>query len=156
MRRSRRQAWGWVVGAAIAFAASALAAGTWQDISWHDDASGYRLAVEKAERTGRPVFVYFYADWCPYCREFNSELLGDSRVQEQIGEMLAVRVNPERGEAERSLATHYRVHGYPALFVYKPRGNDHVEPVRRTVSMPDGPPRLKTPEEFVATLRDAG
>jgi thiol:disulfide interchange protein len=142
----------WLAALAIGLAA-ALHAASWEDIAWHEDADGYRQALETADATGAPVFVYFYTDWCPYCRQFNTELLGDARVQGQIGEMLAVRVNPERGPDERSLATHYRVRGYPALFVYTPQGKGEFQQVRRTVSTADGRPRLKTPEEFAATLR---
>ena len=134
-------------------AAGVSTAGSWHDIAWFEDAAGYSAAVEEAERTGRPVFVYFYADWCPYCRQFNDELLADSRVQGQLGLMLAVRVNAEAGPDERSLAGHYRVRGYPALYVYKPQGRGEIESVRRTVPSGDGSPRLKTPEEFAATLR---
>lgn len=141
----------WLAALAIGLAAS-LHAASWEDIAWHEDAGGYRQALKTADETGAPVFVYFYTDWCPYCRQFNTELLGDPMVQGQIGEMLAVRVNPERGPDERSLATHYRVRGYPALFVYTPQGRGKLQPVRRTVATADGRPRLKTPEEFAATL----
>jgi thiol:disulfide interchange protein len=156
MRRPRILCRAWIAVAAVVTAVSALPAASWQDIDWHDDAGGYREALEEADRTGTRMFVYFYTEWCPYCRQFNSELLGDPRVQGQIGEMLAVRVNPERGPDERSLASHYRVRGYPALFVYTPQGRGKFEPLRRTVPTPEGRPRLKTPEEFAATLRGGG
>ncbi len=131
----------------------------WQDISWFDDAAGYAEALTEAEAADKPVLVYFYTDWCPYCRQLNSELLAADEVQRELAGMLAVRVNAERGPDERSLAAHYRVRGYPALFLYSVNaGNGYpggdFRPIRRTVSGEDGV-RLKTPTEFVATLQAA-
>ncbi|MDH3404861.1 MAG: thioredoxin family protein [Acidobacteriota bacterium] len=146
--------------AAGSLACAEPAAGSWQDISWFDDAAGYAQAVAKAEAEGKPVFVYFYTEWCPYCRQLNAELLAAAEVQEEIDRMIAVRVNAEGGPDERSLAAHYRVRGYPALFVFTANarsgypGGD-FQPIRRTVGGAEGV-RLKTPAEFVATLRAAG
>lgn len=131
----------------------------WQDISWFDDAAGYAEALAAAEEAETPVLVYFYTEWCPYCRQLNSELLASTEVQLELNGMLAVRVNAEKGPDERSLAAHYRVRGYPALFVYSVDSGDGYpgggfQPIRRTVGGAEGV-RLKTPEEFVATLRAA-
>ena len=68
--------------------------------------------------------------------------------------MLAVRVNSELGASERSLATHYSVRSYPALFVYTPESGGAFQAIRRTVA-DGGASRLKTADEFVATLRAA-
>jgi thiol:disulfide interchange protein len=131
----------------------------WHDISWFDDAAGYAQALAQAEDGDKHVLVYFYTGWCPYCRQLNSELLASAEVQRELDGMLAVRIDAEKGPDERSLAVHYRVRGYPALFVYSVKaGNGYpggdFQPIRRTVNGADGV-RLKTPEEFVATLQSA-
>ena len=108
-----------------------------------------------AEKSGTPVFVYFYTDWCPYCRQLNESILTAGAVQAELGQMLAVRVNVERGVEERSLAVQCRVRGYPALFIWDPGPGGAFLPIRRTISNGTGV-RLKTPEEFVATLRNFG
>jgi len=134
---------------------AAAASVSWDEIRWFDGATGYAEAVAKAEKNGAPVLVYFYTDWCPYCRQLNKGLLGDPAVQAQVGEMIAVRVNAEAGPDERSLAAHYRVRGYPALYVYTSARGGSFAPIRRTVAGASGAPRMKTPEEFVAALRGA-
>jgi len=136
-------------------AATAVALADWDQISWYDGAAGYREAVKLSDTSGRPVLVYFYTDWCPYCRQLNNELLSDGAVQGELDAMLAVRVNAENGPDEKSLAAHYRVRGYPALYFYSPEAGGSFEPIRRTVGAAGGA-RLKTPDEFVATLRAAG
>jgi len=124
-------------------------AGSWNDAAWHNDAAGYRNAMVEAQESGKPVLVYFYAVWCGYCRQLNNELLSSPAVLDEMGDMVVIRVNAELGPEERSLAMSYGVRGYPALFV---RSAGDVQALRRTVA-DGGRPRLKTPEEFAATLR---
>lgn len=128
---------------------------SWEEIQWFDDAAGYTQAVSLAEGSGALVLVYFYTDWCPYCRQLNNGLLGDPEVQSQVGKMLAVRVNAEAGPDERSLAGSYRVRGYPALYLYTAAQGGSFEPLRRTVRADSGSVRMKTPQEFVDSLRGA-
>lgn len=144
-----------IAGLLALLAAADVGAAGWEDIDWLDGAAGYAEAVERAEQSGDPVLVYFYTDWCPYCRQFNNSLLGEAAVQAELDSMLAVRVDAEGGPDERSLAAHYRVRGYPALYVYTAQQGGSFEPIRRTISDGSGGVRLKTAEEFVATLRAA-
>lgn len=140
----------------LASASTGAEMSSWDEIQWFDDAAGYTEALSQAEASGAPVLVYFYTDWCPYCRELNRGLLGEREVQAQVGKMLAVRVNAEAGPDERSLAGHYRVRGYPALYVYTAAQGGRFEPLRRTVGGESGARRMKTAEEFVESLRGAG
>ncbi len=121
------------------------------EIAWLEGAEGYRSGVETAKETGRPVLLYFYTDWCPYCRQLDRDLLSTVEVQLEIGEMIAVRVNPETGTDEQALASQFGIPGYPALFV---RSDGELRSIRRTVGGQGGV-RLKTPEEFAATLAAA-
>ncbi|MCZ6507072.1 MAG: thioredoxin family protein [Acidobacteria bacterium] len=150
MRRLRFA--GWILLTSLVPVAVAA---DWDEIAWFDDASGYAEAMVEAEKSGTPVLVYFYTDWCPYCRQLNQQILTAGEVQAELGQMLAVRVNAERGPKERSLALQRRVRGYPALFIWDPGPGGGFLPIRRTVSNGTRV-RLKTPEEFVATLRSAG
>jgi thiol-disulfide isomerase/thioredoxin len=120
---------------------------------WHRGAAGFSRAYEEARETGQPVLVYFYTDWCSYCRELDRELLADARVADYTCELIKVRINPERGAAEREIAIRYGVAGYPSLFVHG-RGLGEPRKVRRQVRE-GGDWRLRTPAEFVATLRAA-
>ncbi|HEY9419830.1 MAG TPA: thioredoxin family protein [Thermoanaerobaculia bacterium] len=121
--------------------------------TWHEGAAGFREAMKEAEADGLPVAVYFYTDWCPYCRQLNTELLAKPAVEEHFKRVVKVRINPEKGAAEREVANQYKVRGYPAFFVH-PSAKGTAVQVQGQVREGNGW-RVKTPEEFVATVRAA-
>ena len=119
------------------------------DYSWFEGAAGFQRGVEEAQREGKALVVYFYTDWCPYCRELEGELLGRAGVEDFLKHLVKIRINPEAGPYERAIADRYGVRGYPSFFV-QPGITDRPQKIRRTTG-----DRLKSPEEFVATLRQA-
>lgn len=84
---------------------------------WYLGAEGLQKA--QAERATRPVplVLYFHADWCGYCKRFESEFLSHERARRYLGNMARVELNPERSEAERDIARSYGVTGYPTFLV---------------------------------------
>ncbi len=120
---------------------------------WFDNASGYRSAVEMAAARSKPIAVYFYTDWCGYCRQFESELLARARVEEFTKYLVKVRINPESGSEEREIAGRYGVRGYPAFFVHA-SADARPRKIRRQ-KVVGGERVLQTPAEFVATLERA-
>jgi thiol:disulfide interchange protein len=139
-------------GAILAHRAAAQYGG--DSSSWPQNAGGYFAASEISKAEGRPMFVYFRTDWCPYCREFEHQLLGSGQVDSYLQGMARVRVNPEAGEREETLAGVYGVEGYPGIYWQR---HPSAPPVRvsRTVRGANGEARLKTPAEFIAGLRQA-
>jgi thiol:disulfide interchange protein len=123
---------------------------------WLQGADGLFGAIEtvKGEQPGRPMVVYFYTDWCGYCRQFERELLGTPRVKKHFEDVLTVRINPESGTREREIADYYGVSGYPAFFVHSGRSKTLSRVERMVVER--GQPRLMTPDEFIAAVRAAG
>jgi thiol:disulfide interchange protein len=123
--------------------------------SWLQGADGLFGAIETLKtETPEPMVVYFYTDWCGYCRQFERELLGTGPVKKYLQDVLAVRINPEKGARERQIAEYYGVSGYPAFFVHSNRSKTLSRIERMRVE--GGKPRLMTPDEFIATLRSAG
>ena len=158
-RRSRRVVL-WAAGLASMLLAGALAgraAGEYRPDSstWPQNADGYAAALELSRAEGRPLFVYFRTDWCPYCREFEQQLLSSREVEDYLRGLARVRINPEAGQRENQLADTYGVQGYPAIFW---QGHAAAAPIRvsRTSRAANGETRLKSPLEFVAGLRQAG
>jgi len=93
---------------------------------WLSGAMGYDDAVRQQEAQAAPMIVYFFTEWCGYCRQIERELLDSSEVERYFDRaVLRVRVNPESGEAERRLAERFEVKGFPSFFVVLPGGEPH-------------------------------
>jgi thiol:disulfide interchange protein len=121
--------------------------------TWHQGAAGFQKAMQEAEADGLPLAVYFYTDWCPYCRQLDNELLNKQSVIEHMHQVVKVRINPEKGQAERQLASQYKVTGYPSFFMHPTAKG---APVRVQGQVREGKGwRLRTPAEFIASLREA-
>jgi thiol-disulfide isomerase/thioredoxin len=117
--------------------------------TWYEGANGFLTGLEEAQQEGMAMAVYFYTDWCPYCRELEGELLTRARVEEFLKYLVKVRINPEHGPRERAIANEYGVRGYPSFFI---QSSAAARP--RKMSRTSGN-RLKSPEEFVASLAKA-
>ncbi len=85
---------------------------------WLVGAEGFEALGVEQRRGHAPGLVYFYTDWCPYCRRLDRELLQSSDVERFFGnEVVRVRINPELGSAEREVANRFGITGYPRLFL---------------------------------------
>lgn len=120
-----------------------------------DEASNPMLgrAFEKSEiraslSRGRPVFVYFTADWCLTCKVNEHIVFDDVRVREaleRLGFEIFIGDWTRRDEAIRSELAHFGKAGVPLYLVYSP-------------SAPDQPivlPEILTVELFLDALAQA-
>ena len=83
----------------------------------YQDAAGYAEALREHQKTGKPVALYFYADWCKYCAQLERGILSRSEVKQYLGTILYVSVNPEHGKAEAALFQQFEGRGYPTLLI---------------------------------------
>jgi thioredoxin-related protein len=132
-----------LVGAGSSFSRSA----------WLQGADGLIEALESVVQKEQALAVYFYTDWCGYCRQFERELLGNPEVKAFLGDGLAVMINPEKGDKEQQISRYYGVTGFPAFFV-RNRSSNTLTRVNR-MKMVNGRPQLLSPTEFIAACRDA-
>lgn len=88
------------------------------DSSWFEGANGFDRGLTRARDKNQAVLVYFYADWCGYCRQLEAEILNRAVVEEYTKYLVKIKVNPEAGAAERALARTYGVTGYPSVLVH--------------------------------------
>jgi len=86
---------------------------------WLNGAPGYERAIQLQKELGIPLIVYFFADWCPYCRDLDSQYFPAGPVQQYLKGVVKVRINPEWGRPERELSKQYGVTGYPSFFVIR-------------------------------------
>lgn len=116
---------------------------------WLYGAAGYARALELQREMKVPLVVYFYTDWCPYCRALDSDYLTTAPVQQYLRGVVKVRINPEQGQAEEDIAQKYRVTGYPAFFIQRNASSlpRKVHPFRRGKDL--------TPAEFATACEQA-
>jgi outer membrane lipoprotein-sorting protein/thiol-disulfide isomerase/thioredoxin len=116
---------------------------------WLNGAPGYEHALQLQRELNLPLVVYFYTDWCPFCRSLNSQYLTAATVQNYLSGVIKVRINPEHGRPEKQLAEQFGVAGFPYLFVIRNPSSlpMRVHPFRR------GAPNL-TPAQFAKALRE--
>lgn len=88
------------------------------DQTWFEGASGYEEAIAEHRSSGKPVMLYFHADWCGYCTLLERDIFSTGTFQRRYrSTLLKVRINPEKSSEEASLATDNRVKGYPWIVV---------------------------------------
>ena len=130
-----------VAALAIVLAAPALA---YQSTVWFEGAAGHANALRQRKTMDAPMLVYFRVDWCPHCRRFD-ELLDDSQVRSRLAGVIKVRIDPEKGEAEKQIfQSEYGGTGYPTIFLYPADGSEphrisHKGPAERFLAQ-FGPP----------------
>ena len=64
---------------------------------WLYGATGFAKALELQRELNVSLVVYFYTDWCPYCRTLNDQYLSAPSVHRALQRSVAVRINPEYG-----------------------------------------------------------
>ncbi len=98
-------------------------------IDWKNGIPGYKYSFKKAEKEDKPLILYFYTDWCKYCDKLNKDYLATSKVRSFLNDIPKVRINPEKGAAEKVLFSKYNGTGYPTFLVLIPSFNNQPEKI---------------------------
>jgi thiol:disulfide interchange protein len=97
--------------------------------------------------------VYFYTDWCGYCKRLDRDVLATAEVEQHLSRLVRVRINPEDGPQEEAIARRYGITGYPSFFVLAPGS---PAPVRINHYKRQGSGWVPmTPGDFVIAVREA-
>ena len=89
-------------------------AGAAETIKWQSFDQG----VSMAESQGKQIFLYFYADWCTYCRKMEKETFTDESVVNYLNEnFIPISVNSDKN---KKVADNFRVRGLPTFWLLKP------------------------------------
>lgn len=81
--------------------------------------SSVERGLEAAQKSGKPVFIDFYVDWCGWCKKLDREVYTDAEVQKIADQFVFVKVNCEKDEAT---ARKYYVEGFPTMVFLSPQG----------------------------------
>ena len=87
------------------------AQGNAQGIHW---LSTYQSAIEESRRTGKPIMVDIYADWCPQCHGMDNDTFPNPKVVALSSKFVCLKVDAEKGEGPK-IAQHFKIRGYPTI-----------------------------------------
>jgi thioredoxin-related protein len=87
-------------------------------IKWVD----FDKAQKQGETQPQKFFLYFYADWCGYCRKLEKSTFTDKSVANYINKnFIPVRINSERMP---KVAARYGVQSFPDMRFLTPEGEN--------------------------------
>lgn len=76
-------------------------------ILWQD----YEKGMADSQAQSKKVFVYFFADWCKYCKLMDKETFGKPAVADYLNKnFIPIRINSEKNP---KLASQFFVRGLP-------------------------------------------
>lgn len=84
---------------------------------------GIDAAFERAGETGKPLFLYWGAEWCPYCKELEATIFVRDefvRLSQQF-----VPIDMSNGDSEViQYADKFKVLGLPTVIIFSPDGEE--------------------------------
>ncbi|MCF6344933.1 MAG: thioredoxin family protein [Thiomicrorhabdus sp.] len=114
---------------------------------WESQATGYAKALQQQKQSGKPIVVLFYTDWCGSCKVLKADILSSLEVKAFIeNDVLAVKINPERGADVAGLAKEFGVIGYPMVFVVLNKKDEiEIRWIRKTSRI--------SPQQFIEQIQ---
>lgn len=93
--------------------------GSYNSGAWYNEAQGYEKAKLMSQQFGAPLFIYFHADWCGYCRKLERELIDTPAGKQILNKAIKVKITPEKGPEEKAIFQQFAGKGYPSTYIQK-------------------------------------
>ena len=82
-----------------------------------------QAAFERAAAEGKPVFLYWGAQWCPPCHEIKATIFSTREFIERSRLFVPVYLDGDTEDAQRE-GDRFGVFGYPTMIVFRPDGTE--------------------------------
>jgi thiol:disulfide interchange protein DsbD len=90
---------------------------------WSND---WNTAVAQSKSTGKPALVLFTANWCPACKQLESQVLTDPKVKQYLQDnytLVTVDLSDRNGP-NNDRARDFGIHVIPTLILYNAAGSE--------------------------------
>ena len=82
---------------------------------------------EEAKRTGKPLLLDFYADWCISCKEMEIKTFANPAVAKKMQEYILVQADVTSSTAaHQALLKRYGLFGPPGILLFNPAGEEQT------------------------------
>ncbi len=90
-------------------------------IDWYD--GDVDAAFAAAGSSGKPLFLYWGAEWCPHCAQIKATIFNRREFQERSRLFVPVYIDGDSPGAQR-LGERFGVVGYPTMILFRADGNE--------------------------------
>lgn len=94
---------------------------------WYYGHAGYKRALKLFKKYDAPIFMYFQADWCGYCRKLEEGLINTRKGKIALKNAIKVRITPEDSKRDDAFFRGLGGTGYPTLYL---QANEASKPKR--------------------------
>ena len=96
-----------------------------QGIAWVHAANDAEVdaAFTQAKDAGKPVFLYWGAEWCPPCNQVQATLFNRQEFIARSRAFVPVYIDGDRPGAQK-LGARFKVRGYPTMVLFSPAGEE--------------------------------
>ena len=102
---------------------------------------------EEAKRTGKPLLLDFYADWCISCKEMEIKTFANPAVAKKMQDFILVQADVTSNSAShQALLKRYGLFGPPGILLFNPAGEEQIN--QRVVG-------FMPPDRFLSRLNAA-
>ncbi len=85
-------------------------------IQWKEYTEGMKLA----KSGNKPVFLYFHAEWCAYCKKMEATTFKDEKISAYLNEnFVSISIDTDK---DTEISTQWKVRGLPTIWFLKPDG----------------------------------
>jgi thiol-disulfide isomerase/thioredoxin len=87
---------------------------------WFDGSRKFNQSVSASKDNNAGHLIYFYTDWCPFCRRLAGDILYTKITREGLSDVVKISLNPETTKEARRISTEFGVTGYPTVLIKYP------------------------------------